>query len=76
MIRCKLTRHENHQTEDMSETAARCKDRLETCKNNLDDAISFLTNKSKEAEENVQHAKRKKASVKEMVIYTVDAACD
>ena len=66
-IRCKLTKHDHHETEDLSEAAARCQSRLKTSKERLDDTINYLTRRSAEAHDSITDAQKKGIAVKEEV---------
>ena len=66
-IRCKLTKHEGHDTEDLCKAAARCQSRLKTSKERLDDTISYLKRKSEEALGNIKAAKRKRTAIEQEV---------
>ena len=66
-IQCKLTKHDHHETEDLSEAAARCQSHLEMSKERLEHTISYMTKKSAEALDSVMAAKQKGIAIKEEV---------
>ena len=66
-IQCKLTKHDHHETEDLSEAAARCQSHLEMSKERLENTVSYLTTKSAEALDNIKAAKQKGISIKQEV---------
>ncbi|XP_076446905.1 uncharacterized protein LOC143284132 [Babylonia areolata] len=73
-IRCKLTKHSEHpDTEDLSEAAARCTDRLENSKQRLENTISYLSRMATEAQKNLTAAKEKGVALKEQVQLRHDA---
>ena len=71
-MRCKLTKHENHETEDLTETAERCKRRLSEAQPRLEKTVHRLQMSLSKAQSNVKAAKLKRAAIKEQVISTAD----
>lgn len=72
-IRCKLTEHERHKTEDLPKAAARCQDHLAKERERLQDAINRLDCKVKEGQDNLKAAQAKAEAVKEQVDAQHDA---
>ena len=66
-IFCKLTKHENHETEELSKAAARCQSELEKSKERLEDTISYLSKMSAAAQENLKAAEKKGILMKKQV---------
>ncbi|KAL8596753.1 hypothetical protein ACOMHN_046370 [Nucella lapillus] len=62
--RCKLTKHQSHETDDFSEAADRSTDNLKESKIKLDKKISYLSNKHRVAQDNLRapQGKRKASS--------------
>ena len=70
-MRCKLTKHENHETEDLTEAAGRCKRRLSKAQPRLKKTVRRLQMSLSKAKSNVKAAKLKRDAIKEQVISTV-----
>ena len=71
-MRCKLTKHENHETEDMTEAAERCKRRLSEAQPRLEKTVHRLQMCLSQAQSNVKAATLKRAAMKEQVISTAN----
>jgi len=70
-IRCKLTKHDHHETEDLTEAAERCKQRLSEAQPRLEKTVHRLQMSLSKAQSNVKAAKLKRDAIKEQVISTV-----
>ncbi|PVD36456.1 hypothetical protein C0Q70_03440 [Pomacea canaliculata] len=66
-IRCKLTKHEGHVTEDLSEAIARCKKTIKDRLQSVMDNISCEKDKLESCKENEKRALEKRAAVREQV---------
>ncbi|XP_025081705.1 tripartite motif-containing protein 2-like isoform X2 [Pomacea canaliculata] len=66
-LRCKLTKHEGHVTEELSETAARCKKSIEEKIYCLMDTIKQEKNKLESCKENEKRAQEKQGAIKEQI---------
>ena len=70
-MRCKLTKHEVHETQDLTEAAERCKQRLSEAQPRLEKTVHRLQMSLSKAQSNVKAAKLKRTAIKEQVISTV-----
>ncbi|XP_025081706.1 uncharacterized protein LOC112556690 isoform X1 [Pomacea canaliculata] len=66
-IRCKLTKHEGHVTEDLSEAIARCKKTIKDRLQSVMDNISCEKDKLESCKENEKRALEKRAAVREQI---------
>lgn len=69
-MRCKLTKHENHETEDLTEAAERCKRRLSEAQSHLEKTVNCVQKSVSKAKSNVMASNRKRTAVKEHVSKT------
>ncbi|XP_076458294.1 uncharacterized protein LOC143292016 [Babylonia areolata] len=82
-LRCKLTKHDHHETQDLSEAADRCSSRLEQLKNRLEAAINRLSQVSAVENNNAKDLELKeKALIQEVqaqrddIVTKVDRLCN
>ncbi|PVD36449.1 hypothetical protein C0Q70_03433 [Pomacea canaliculata] len=77
-MRCKLTKHDGHVTEDLSETASRCQQTIKQEMHRLEEAIAFLTNNVLEClKENEKRAREKRNGISKQPLFravTVDVS--
>ncbi|XP_025082895.1 tripartite motif-containing protein 2-like isoform X2 [Pomacea canaliculata] len=67
-MRCKLTKHDGHVTEDLSETASRCQQTIKQEMHRLEEAIAFLTNNVLEClKENEKRAREKRNGISKQI---------
>ncbi|KAK7479992.1 hypothetical protein BaRGS_00028725 [Batillaria attramentaria] len=66
-LRCRLTKHNNHNCEDLSEVAHRCKAELTEGQNRLEVTIRRLNEHLGQAKDNLRAAQHKRVSLKEQV---------
>ncbi|KAK7485175.1 hypothetical protein BaRGS_00023585 [Batillaria attramentaria] len=64
---CKLTKHDGHRSEDLSEAAARCKASLETAQSRLEECIRVVEDKLKEAQEDQAAAQKKREVIEKEI---------
>jgi hypothetical protein len=66
-IRCKVTDHEGHKTEDLATTAERCVPRLKASKREIDSTVEQLSKLSLQSRESLSDATQKALAIKEHV---------
>nr|KAG5713799.1 hypothetical protein BaRGS_024426 [Batillaria attramentaria] len=66
-IRCKLTDHDKHNTEDLPKVGVRCKEQLVQARARLEDSVGRLEKKVTEAQDNLKAAQAKAEAVKQQV---------
>ncbi|PVD36455.1 hypothetical protein C0Q70_03439 [Pomacea canaliculata] len=66
-LKCKLTKHERHTTEELSDTIARCKKRIENKLRTFALAIQSLKHKLETCKQNEKRVQEKRTAVTEQV---------
>jgi hypothetical protein len=65
--RCKLTKHEGHDTDDLSTAAERCLEPLQASRQRLEENISILTKKVAQARDDLKDGRQKGEAIKQQV---------
>lgn len=67
-IKCKLTKHEGHVSEDLTETAEHCKEEIQRSWALMEDSVKIVTKKLHEVQKNNEAARQKCLAVKLQVL--------